>query len=134
MENLFVWMLIFAGAAIGLMGTFLIASERELKAKRREVEELTSKLGDNDADRAVNQPAHPQQAESQATAELRAQNQELLAEVASLSNRLEASQRTLEELRSAEQRQGPYETENQQLQASHQQHASESKWPRTRLG
>jgi chromosome segregation ATPase len=120
MENLFVWMLIFAAATIGLLGTFLIASERELKAKRREVEELTSKLGDNDADKAVNQPAQTPQAEPEATAELRARNEELLAEVASLSNHLEASQRNIEELRLAEQRQEANEAEKQQLQASHQ--------------
>jgi len=31
MESMFVWILIFAGAAIALMGVFWIASERELK-------------------------------------------------------------------------------------------------------
>ncbi|HZD39863.1 MAG TPA: hypothetical protein VE131_04025, partial [Terriglobales bacterium] len=44
MDNLFIWMLISAGAVIGLLATFLLASERELKIKRRQLEIFADKL------------------------------------------------------------------------------------------
>ena len=44
MDTMFIW--IIAGAAIGLLGIFLVASERELKRKRQELEELKNKLAD----------------------------------------------------------------------------------------
>ncbi len=44
MENIFVWLLIFAGAAIALLGLFLVASERELKNKRLELERLSTNV------------------------------------------------------------------------------------------
>ena len=42
MDSTFVWILVFAGAAVALLGLFLLASERELKAKRREIEKLVT--------------------------------------------------------------------------------------------
>ena len=47
MDTMFIW--IVAGAAIGLLGIFLVASERELKSKRHELEELKHKLADGPA-------------------------------------------------------------------------------------
>ena len=44
MESLFVWIVMSAGAAIALLGAVLFTSERELKTRRREVEELVTKL------------------------------------------------------------------------------------------
>ena len=44
MESLFVWIVMSAGVAIALLGAVLFTSERELKTRRREVEELVRKL------------------------------------------------------------------------------------------
>ena len=54
MDSMFIW--IVAGAAIGLLGIFLVASERELKNKRHELEELKHKLADGPAPVVVDSP------------------------------------------------------------------------------
>ena len=54
MDSMFIW--IVAGAAIGLLGIFLVASERELKNKRHELEELKHKLTDGPAPVVVDPP------------------------------------------------------------------------------
>ncbi|MGH7826937.1 MAG: hypothetical protein ACREQ7_17420 [Candidatus Binatia bacterium] len=73
------WLLIFAGATIGLLGTFLLASERELRKQRRESEDFRRKQTDN--------PLAP--------AELMTRNKELVEKISSLSSRLEETQRHL---------------------------------------
>jgi chromosome segregation ATPase len=88
MGNMFVWMLIFAGAAIGLLATFLIASERELKAKSHEVEELTSKLGD------AYQPTESPIGNSEAAH----QSSKLETEIAELKRKLEEEENAKREL------------------------------------
>ena len=40
MEDLYGWLIVLAGAIIGLLGAFLFTSERELRNKRREYEEF----------------------------------------------------------------------------------------------
>jgi hypothetical protein len=98
MENMFVWVLIFAGAAIALLGLFLVASERELKNKRLEIERLAAKL-DESPTKAVPAPMLLTQAvESEEVAELQAKNEELQKEIANLSAKLELSRRAIEEL------------------------------------
>ena len=44
MKSLFVWIVLFAGAAIALLGVFLGAAEKELKKKRQELNLLLAKL------------------------------------------------------------------------------------------
>jgi chromosome segregation ATPase len=43
MEHLYSWLMVFSGATIALLGTFLFASERELRRSRREVDEFKRK-------------------------------------------------------------------------------------------
>jgi hypothetical protein len=87
-----------AGAAIGLLGIFLVASERELKSKRHELEELKNKLADGPAPIISNPSTDVFPQENGASAELIARNEELLQQVSSLSTELEASESRLEQL------------------------------------
>jgi len=96
MDTIFIW--IVAGAAIGLLGIFLVASERELKSKRQELQELKNKLADVPAPGISNAPIDIFPQENGAPAELVARNEELLLEVSSLSKKLEASESRLEQL------------------------------------
>ena len=96
MDTMFIW--IVAGAAIGLLGIFLVASERELKSKRHELEELKHKLADGPAPVISNPSTDVFPQENGASAELIARNEELLQQVSSLSKKLEASESRLEQL------------------------------------
>jgi hypothetical protein len=96
MDTIFIW--VVAGAAIGLLGIFLVASERELKSRRQELEELKHKLADVPAPGVSNAPTDAFPQENGASAELVARNEELLLEVSSLSKKLEASESRLEQL------------------------------------
>jgi hypothetical protein len=60
MDSSFVWILMSAGAAVALLGLFLVASERELKSKRRQIEELLTKLESGGGERAASQALPPQ--------------------------------------------------------------------------
>src|SRR5437879_6058383 len=95
MDTIFIW--IVAGAAIGLLGMFLVASERELKSKRQELQELKDKVADVPAPAISNAPIDVFSQENGAPAELIARNQALLQEVSSLSKKLEASESRLEQ-------------------------------------
>jgi len=119
MENMFVWMLVFAGATIGLLGTFLIASERELKKKRREANELAARINADQSAYDESQPPHP--VETEPATELIARNKELADEVASLSNRLQLSQSTSEPLAAVQHEPTTSQLENAQLRKSNQQ-------------
>src|SRR5512141_3168249 len=101
MEDIFVWMLVFAGAIIGLLGTFLVASERELKKKRNEAQDLADRI--NAAQNITGEAQAAQPAESASTTALLAKNQELSDEVASLSNRLQLNQTRSEALAAVQQ-------------------------------
>ena len=96
MDTMFIW--IIAGAAIGLLGIFLVASERELKNKRHELEELKHKLPDGPAPVISNPSTDIFPQENGASAELIARNEELLQQVSSLSKKLETSESKLEQL------------------------------------
>src|SRR5688500_1460967 len=102
MDNLFVWIVVFAGAAIALLGIFLVASERELKVKRRELEELLTRLENNPHGNSMPQPVTQQPDNSVESAELRAQNQDLQNQLNKLSGKLESSRRTIEELQATQ--------------------------------
>ena len=60
MGSIFVWIVMFAGAAVVLLGIFLVASERELKVKRREIEALLSRLENGSQDTAIEAAGQPQ--------------------------------------------------------------------------
>jgi hypothetical protein len=115
MENMFVWMLVFAGATIGLLGIFLVASERELKIKRQEVEALEAEFARNLSQTpADNVPGMPS-SESDAPAKLESRNRELLDEIASLSKTREANERTISEFQATRHRLENTETDYQRL-------------------
>jgi len=96
MDTIFIW--IIAGATIGLLGIFLVASERELKSKRQELQDLRNKLTDVPVPESslASAGAHP--GEDGLTAELAAKNEQLLQEVSALSKKLEGSESQLEQL------------------------------------
>jgi hypothetical protein len=96
MDTIFIWLI--AGAAIGLLGIFLVASERELKSKRHELEKLKNKLADGPAPAISNSPTDFLSQDNGETAGLIARNEELLQEVSSLSKKLEASESRSEQL------------------------------------
>ena len=96
MDTLFIWLI--AGAAIGLLGVFLVASERELKRKRLELEELKQKLSDAPPPSHSSTSSYDFSQADGASAELMARNKELLEEVSSLSAKLEGNESRLEQL------------------------------------
>jgi len=121
MEDLSLWMLITAGGAIGLLGVFLSASERELKKTRREVEAMVAQLEAAPKMITLDDPVEPQPMDVVAPTGLTAQDQDLSDKIASLTSDLEASRRTVEELRRERDRLQLSEAEFFDLRASHQQ-------------
>lgn len=96
MDTIFIWLV--GGAVIGLLGIFLVASERELKSKRHELEELKHKLADGPAPVISNPPTEFLPHDNGESAGLIARNEELLQRVSSLSKKLEDSESRLEQL------------------------------------
>ncbi len=96
MDTIFIWLI--AGAAIGLLGVFLVASERELKRKRLELEELKHQLSDSPALALSNVATDVFAQDSGARDELITRNRDLLEEISSLSTKLETSESRLEQL------------------------------------
>src|SRR5262245_44544497 len=108
MESLYVWLFIFAGATMIILGIFLLASERELRKQRREIDGL----------RRNHRPSEPQGFETHPSAELMTRNKELIEKISSLSSELEESKRMMEELQSERHQRVSYFELKQQLQAS----------------
>jgi hypothetical protein len=96
MDTIFIWLI--AGAVIGLLGIFLVASERELKSKRRELEEIKQGLSDASSPGLSNVSTGDFPQDGNVPAELVARNKDLLEEISSLSKKLEASEGRLEQL------------------------------------
>ena len=99
MEDISLWMLIFAGGVIGLLGVFLAASERELKKTRREVEALVAQVENSPKIVTLDNPADTQPIDSNAATAAAAKELELQDKIAYLTGELETSQRSAEELR-----------------------------------
>ena len=114
MDSTFVWVLMFAGAAVALLGVFLVASERELKVKRREIETLLTKLENTPQGTVSTDSVEPEAAPAE-LAELRAQNRNLQTELNTLSTELDQSRRAIAELRASEQNSAGSRLEIQQL-------------------
>jgi chromosome segregation ATPase len=131
MQTLFVFILVSAGVLMALMGVFLIASEKELKSKRREVETLLAKL--EDALKGTAPAIAPTQDNSTQLAELRAANQELQSQVAGLSGKLELSRRAIAELESTQQSGAADPDADRQLRVSNEQLRTEVNELRGRL-
>jgi chromosome segregation ATPase len=133
MQSLFVWIVMFAGAVVALLGLFLVASERELKNKRREIENLLAKLEEAPQGNAPAQAIAPQQDNSAPLAELRAANQDLQSQIAGLSGKLELSRRTIAELEATQQSNAGEQDDARQLRASNDQLKMELNELRSRL-
>jgi len=121
MEDISLWVLIFAGGAIGLLGVFLAASERELKKTRREVEALVAQLENSPKIITLDNPAESQPVDSVATVGAPAKDQELHDKIAYLTSELETSQRSAEELRSQRDHLKSLQVEIIELRAINQQ-------------
>lgn len=101
MESTFVWILMSAGVLVAILGAILVTSERELKAKRRQIEELLTKL-ENSPEAAV-AAAIPSQADHGAElSELQARNRDLENRLQAVSGKLELSRRTVDELQATQ--------------------------------
>jgi len=100
MEDISLWILIFAGGAIGLLGVFLAASERELKRTRREVEGLAAQLENSPKTITLDNPVEMQPIDSNGATTAPTTDQELHDKIAYLASELETSRRSAEELRS----------------------------------
>ena len=98
MDNLFVWIVMFAGAAIALLGMFLVASEKELKVKRREIEGLLTRLENVPEQHSSAKSATTPRDNSAELAELHARNQDLQNQLNTASGKLELGRRHIEEL------------------------------------
>ena len=76
MESMLVWIVVFAGAAIALLAVFLVASEKELKKKRLEIDEMLVKLGEMPAQNGMTMSASTTpEFDSEELNHLRARNQ-----------------------------------------------------------
>jgi hypothetical protein len=88
MEGMLIWIVMFAGAAIALLAVFLVASEKELKKKRLEIDELLVKLGDTSAQDTASSSLAPMSTGSNEELDyLRARNQDLERELAAVSSK-----------------------------------------------
>jgi chromosome segregation ATPase len=92
MESLFVWIVMSGGVAIALLGAVLFTSERELKTRRREVEELLTKVENMQQGNAPAPFNAPLPDNSAALAELRAANEQLKMELNEVRAQLHASE------------------------------------------
>src|SRR5215831_15475592 len=130
METLLAWLLMFAAAAMIVLGILLLAAERELRKQRRELE----KLRRNHRIRVGMglRTSEAQGSETHPSSELMTRNKELVETISSLSVQLEESKRTVEDLQceqrqlmsagekaleAEQQRLGGVNLENQQLRA-----------------
>lgn len=128
MEGQFIWIVMFAGGTLAFLGVLLIASERELKTKRREVEALLAKL-----ENAQTSPYPPQPDQVADLAEMRAKNQELQNQIAGLTAKLDLSRRSIEELETTHQRAAGDEHATQELRAANERLTLELNQVRSRL-
>lgn len=112
MENAYSWLFILSGSTITALGTFLIASGRELRSKRREFDRFKR----NQTAIPVNSSVVGQRSDAQLPVELIATNEELTKEILFLTSRLEESQRMLTDLQKDQASVFAVQSENRQLQ------------------
>ncbi|MSP37342.1 MAG: hypothetical protein EXR70_02460 [Deltaproteobacteria bacterium] len=97
MESLFIWIVMIAGAAIAMLGVFLVASEKELKKKRQELDTVLAKLEGGTPMTAAESPASSSGNRTELV-ELRARNQELERNLAAAASHSESGKSSDEEL------------------------------------
>jgi hypothetical protein len=100
MESMFIWIVLFSAAAVLLLGAFLVASEKELKKKRSEINDLLGRLEDASTASTI-APSAEAAANGAEVTGLRAKNQELQKDIAALQDDLDAAHRAIDELRAA---------------------------------
>jgi chromosome segregation ATPase len=108
-------MLVFAGATIGLLATFLISSERELKKKRREIDQLLVKVGNPTVAADENEQQDP------GATQLNSRQQDLVEQVSTLSSKLQASEASIEDLQKTQVRLNASEVETSELRLANEQ-------------
>ncbi len=107
METLYIWLLIFAGAGLLLLGIFLFAADRKFGKHRRLV----------DASRPKHQFSESQRSEIRSHARLMPTNEELLEKIPSLLSRQhEEGQRMVEELQTGQRQLAGTGCDNHELQ------------------
>ncbi|MGN6716648.1 MAG: hypothetical protein ACTHLX_04575 [Candidatus Binatia bacterium] len=114
MEGMFVWIVLFAGGALLFLGVLLIASERELKNKRREVEALLSKLEGFSEGMSSTGDASLGSNPSAELTELQAHNRELENKVSALAGELERSRKALQDMQATHETSTENSTETQE--------------------
>src|SRR5439155_22650777 len=108
METLYIWLLIFAGAGLLLLGIFLFAADRKFGKHRRLV----------DASRPKHQFSESQRSEIRSPARLMPTNEELLEKIPSpLSRQHEEGQTMLEELQTGQRHLAGTACDKHELQA-----------------
>lgn len=132
MESTFVWILMFAGAAVALLGLFLIASERELKTKRREIDGLLSRL-EGMPQSSQTGAAGQLETDGSAAADLHAQNRELEKKLIAVSSELAQSRQTLAALETAQRDHSGEQEETRHLMSANEQLTREIAELRNRL-
>lgn len=121
MNTTFVWILMSAGVLVAILGAILVTSERELKVKRRQIEELLTKLENSAQGTAGPASVEPQPDQSAQLAQLQAQNRELQNQVQGLSGKLALSQRSIDELEAARQGEAAQPAEAERLRLANDQ-------------
>jgi DNA repair exonuclease SbcCD ATPase subunit len=141
METLYVWLFIFAGATMIVVGICLLASERELRKQRSELEELRRNRRISEAQGSETHPSAELMTLNKDLAESRQQvdklmmkNNELLEMTNSLSSKLAARERTVEELQTIQDRLPGIESDNQRLHSATQELQEEIANVKTQLG
>lgn len=121
MESTFILILMSAGVLVAVLGAILFTSERELKSKRRQIEELLTKL-ESAPQGSVITAALPNQAESGAElTEIKAQNRDLQNQLQALSAKLELREKTIDELQAKKEKNSADSVEIARLQAANDQ-------------
>ena len=119
MDSMFIWIVMFAGAAIALLAIFLVASEKELKKKLLEIDQLLTKLGSTTETVGAASPGEiAPGSDSQAFEELRSRNQELESELAAVSSKPQSGANISEELELAQRNVEIAQTNAQWLQSN----------------
>ena len=90
MDGTITWMLVLAGATVALLGAFLVASEKELRKKRREVATLVAKLSRPNTGIATDDQNN--------LGKLANANKELQEQLSALASRLESTEREFTQL------------------------------------
>jgi hypothetical protein len=122
MESLFIWIVMFAAAAVVLLGVFLVAAEKELKKKRQELDLVLAKMEGAPAETAAPMAAPDSPAgDSEEVNRLLARNQGLERDLAAAASKLESSKLTADELASARRNVEIAKTNAQWLQSTNDQ-------------